>query len=70
MTVSPGIRILEIFGWDAKLLIPASRMTAETKGSVKMAARIIPAAAPTTAAIPNRRQNAIRSIPVEHPMDL
>ena len=57
-------------GLDEKLLIPANRITAETNGSVRIAARMVPAAAPIDAVIPNRKENAMRSIPAEHPMDL
>ena len=70
VTVNPGMSIFVIVGWDEKLLIPANRMTADTIGSVSMAARIVPAKAPMAAAIPNRREKEIRSILVEHPIAL
>lgn len=62
--------ILKTEGCEAKLLIPASRITAETNGSVRIAANKVPTAAPMDDTIPNRSANVTRSIPVEQPMDL
>ena len=61
---------MERSGRDAKLLIPASRITAETNESVRIAANTVPPAAPMEATMPNRREKVTRSILTEHPMDL
>ncbi len=48
-------------GAEEKLLIPANRITTETRGSANTAARTVPRTAPMTAAIPKRRARVKRS---------
>ena len=55
---------------DAKLLIPASRITDETITSVKQTAASVPITAPTAATSPNRNAKDKRSISTEQPIDL
>lgn len=70
ITASPGKSTFPTLFPDAKLLIPASRMTADTIGSVKHTAANVPITAPAPATIPKRRAKERRSIRTEQPMDL
>ena len=70
ITILPGRRTLPGVFPDAKLLIPASRITVDTTGSVNPIAASVPITAPTAATIPKRKATENRSILTEHPMDL